>query len=112
MEINSGGTPGPSLAEQWWIDNNVYGQLPGAPAPRQLAEAFAAAGWSARASSWTEFEVEHEWARIEFMPEPGTVLFAGVVDPARLDELIAEFTRLGLTCSLELWDDGELIAER
>jgi hypothetical protein len=114
MEIPSGGTPGPRLADEWAIDNNVYGRLPDAPPPRELAEAFVAAGWSARARSWTEYEVEREWVFLEFMAEPGEVLFAGVVDPARLDDLIAVFTGFGLRYSIELYDaDREtLIAER
>jgi hypothetical protein len=104
VEITSGGTPGPELAEEWEIDNNVYGSLPDAPPPRELAEAFVAAGWRARARSWAEYEVEREWARIELTAQPDRVLFAGVVDPARLGDLVAAFVSFGLRYSIELWD--------
>ena len=109
MEIPSGGTPGPRLAGHLaGLDNNVYGSLPGAPAVRELAERFVAAGWRARASSWTTYEVEHEWARVELVETAaGERLVSGVVDPARLDELAAVLAGLGLRYSLELWaEDG------
>jgi hypothetical protein len=104
MEIPSGGTPGPSLADEWAaLDNNVYGWLHDAPPLRHLAELFVAAGWSARASSWTEYEVEREWACVELRQQaPAEVIFSGVVDPSRVAELAAAFTGLGLRYSIEL----------
>ncbi|MEW2146642.1 hypothetical protein AB0869_27910 [Micromonospora vinacea] len=109
MEITSGGTPGPRLADHLAIlGNNVYGRLPHAPTAKVMAEMFARAGWRARASSWTDYEVEQEWACIELVePSPGESLFNGVVDPARVDELGAVLASLGLRYSIELWsDDG------
>ena len=115
MEITSGGTPGPRLADEWAdLDNNVYGSLRGAPAVRELAEAMAAAGWRARSSSWTQFEVEREWVRLELTERaPGDVLVGGVLDPSRLDDLGAALAGLGLRYSLELWDEegSELVRE-
>ncbi|WP_433688641.1 hypothetical protein ACQP0I_10535 [Micromonospora carbonacea] len=107
MEITSGGTPGPRLADHLAVlDNNVYGRLPAAPRAKVLAEMFVRAGWRARASSWTEYEVEHEWVRIELVEvSPDERLFSGVVDPARVDELGAVFAGLGLRYSIELWSD-------
>ncbi|MEU4401010.1 hypothetical protein [Micromonospora orduensis] len=107
MEITSGGTPGPRLADHLAVlDNNVYGRLPHAPRAAVLAEMFVRAGWSARASSWTEFEVEHEWVRIELAEaSPTDRLFSGVVDPSRVAELGAVFADLDLRYSIELWSD-------
>ncbi|TQJ19971.1 hypothetical protein FBZ33_0156 [Micromonospora sp. A202] len=109
MEITSGGTPGPRLADRLAVrGNNVYGRLPHAPRVKVLAEMFVRAGWRARASSWTEYEVEHEWVCIELVePSPDERLFSGVVDPSRVDELGAVLAGLGLRYSIELWsDDG------
>lgn len=109
MEITSGGTPGPRLADRLAVrGNNVYGRLPHAPRVRVLAEMFGRAGWRARASSWTEYEVEHEWVCIELVePSPDERIFSGVVDPSRVDELGAVLAGLGLRYSIELWsDDG------
>jgi hypothetical protein len=109
MEITSGGTPGPRLADEWASrDNNVYGALPGAPPVEQLAQAFVAAGWRARKSSWSDFEVGREWVRIELQQRsPDDVIFNGVIDPARVDELAAAFSQLGLRYSIELWDEDQ-----
>ncbi|MFG1658563.1 hypothetical protein ACGFIY_18755 [Micromonospora chersina] len=109
MEITSGGTPGPRLADHLAVlDNNVYGHLPHAPSVQVLAEMFVRAGWRARASSWTEYEVEHEWARIELVePSPDERLFSGVVEPSRVDELGAVLADLGLHYSIELWSDDQ-----
>jgi len=115
MEITSGGTAGPRLADQWAsLDNNVYGSLPGAPPVERLAQDFAAAGWRARKSSWTDFQVEREWVRIELLQEsPGEAIFSGVVDPARAEELAAALAGFGLRYSLEVWDEDrtELLHE-
>jgi hypothetical protein len=109
VEITSGGTPGPRLADRLAVlDNNVYGRLPHAPAARTLAELFVRAGWRARASSWTDYEVEHEWARIELIDSSaGERLFSGVVDPSRVDDLAAVLTELGVRWSIELWNDDD-----
>jgi hypothetical protein len=114
MEITSGGTPGPRLADGWAArDNNVYGLLRGGPPAGRLAELLVAAGWRARKSSWTEYEVEREWVRVELRPETaGEVGFAGVVDPSRVDELAAAFAGLGYGYSIELYDDDrQLVRE-
>jgi hypothetical protein len=107
MELNSGGTPGPRLADHLAVlDNNVYGRLARAPGAKAVAEIFVRAGWRARASSWTEYEVEHEWVCIELVePSPDECLFSGVVDPSRVDELAAVLAAAGLRYSIELWSD-------
>jgi hypothetical protein len=114
MEITSGGTPGPRLIDELAVlDNNVYGSLPDAPPVRALAEMLVAAGWRARASSWTDIEVEREWVCIELQQPPNTVIFSGVVDPSRVEDLATVFTGLNLTYSIELWNAGgtELLRE-
>jgi hypothetical protein len=105
VEITSGGTPGPRLAEALRdLDSNVFGELPALASAHRVAEALATTGWSARASSYTDYEVEREWASIELQPWPGGVLFSGVVDPSRVDELAAIFEGLGLRYSIELYN--------
>ncbi|RKN22042.1 hypothetical protein D7147_04690 [Micromonospora musae] len=73
-----------------------------------LAEMFVRAGWRARASLWTEYEVEQQWVCIELVERsPDERLFSGVVDPSPADELGAVLAGLGLRYSIELWsDDG------
>jgi hypothetical protein len=107
MEINSSGASGPRIAERLaYLDNNVYGSLPGAPGVKQLAESFVGAGWRARSSSWSQYEVEQDWARLELsQPSLDEALVAGVVDPSRLDDLAALLAGMGLRYSLELWDE-------
>ncbi|MGW3788097.1 hypothetical protein ACWD5Z_26195 [Micromonospora chokoriensis] len=109
MEITSGGTPGPRLADRLAVlDNNVYGRLHHAPRAQDLAQMFVRAGWRARASSWTEYEVGHEWVRIGLVEaSPDVHLFSGIVDPSRLDELAAVFAGLSLRYSIELWSDDQ-----
>ncbi|XVU21986.1 hypothetical protein ACQPZJ_32580 [Actinoplanes sp. CA-054009] len=105
MEITSGGTAGPRLSDEVAVlDDNVYGTLSGAPSARSMAELFVAAGWRVRASSWTGFEVEREWARVELRPQDDAVMVSGVVDPDRLAELGNAFAGLGLGYSIELWN--------
>jgi hypothetical protein len=105
MEITSGGTPGPRLTDELaLLDNNVYGSLSDAPPVKRLAATFVAAGWRARASSWTEIEVEREWVRIELQQRPDEVIFSGVVSPARIEDLAAVFVTLNLRYSIELWN--------
>jgi hypothetical protein len=114
MEITSGGTPGPRLTDELeTLDNNVYGSLPDSPPVKALAETLVAAGWRARASSWTDIEVEREWVRIELQQSADTVLFSGVVDPTRVDELAAVFSGLNMRYSIELWNAArtELLRE-
>ncbi len=114
MEIASGGTSWPRLTDELAVlDNNVYGSLLDAPKVRRLAETFVAAGWRARASSWTDIEVEREWVRIELQQLPDKVIFSGVVSPPRVEDLAAVFTGLNLRYSIELWnaEGTELLRE-
>jgi hypothetical protein len=104
VEITSGGTPGPELADEWRdLDNNVYGTLPG-ERPYHVAEQLVNAGWRARASTWTDYEVEREWVGLELAEREGDVLLSGVVDPARLADLAAVFENMGVRYELELWN--------
>lgn len=108
MDITSGGTPGPRLADHLAaLDNNVYGRLFQAPSAKVLAVLLVRAGWRARASSWTEYEVEHEWVRIKLVDSsPDERLFSGVVEPSRVDELGAVLAHLGVRYSIEIWGDN------
>lgn len=110
-EITSGGTQGPRLTDELAeLDNNVYGSLPDAPPLHLLAERLAAEGWRARASSRTDYEVEREWVSIELQQSPQGVIFSGVADPARVEELAAVFAGLDMRYSIELWDpDGSTL---
>lgn len=114
MQITSSGTPGPRLIDELaMLDNNVHGLLHDAPPVRRLAESLVTAGWRARASSSADFEVEREWVRIELQQLPDGVIFDGVVDPSRLEDLGAALAGLNLRYSIELWntDRSELIHE-
>ncbi|GIF26227.1 hypothetical protein BJ973_003497 [Actinoplanes tereljensis] len=114
LDITSGGTPGPQIADELLLlDNNVYGSVADAPPLQDIAESFVLKGWRARRSSWTDFEVECEWVRIELQQTSDGVLFSGIVDPARLDDLGAVLTAFDLRFSMELWstDRTELLRE-
>ncbi|MFD8014807.1 hypothetical protein [Streptomyces sp. NPDC058955] len=111
MDISDEGQP---LDPAWLeISNNVCGGLAGAPSASWVAERFIGAGWSSQSgSSWESYEVETSWCRIEVDPTDGDTLLNGVVDPHRFEELAALLTRLGLSFSLELYDDdGRLLRE-
>jgi hypothetical protein len=117
VEITSGGTDGPELAREWAdLDTNVWGGIHDAQ-PHRVAEQLVNAGWRARASGWNCYEVEQEWVWIELegpaiaFGKPvddqladGYVLFSGVVDPSRYDDLAAVFEQLGVRYEMEQWD--------
>jgi hypothetical protein len=105
VEITSCSTPGPRLdAALLELRNNVYGNIVGALTPEDLAHSFLQAGWWARKSSRTTYEVGHSWAEIEFFQHDGVTSFAGVVNPEQVTLLADTFGKLGLNCSIELWD--------
>jgi hypothetical protein len=104
VEFTSGGTDGPRFDGDGYdlsLGNNVGGYLPSALDARQVAAACHAAGWRVRKSSWTEYEVEHTFAELEIFPET-PVRFRGIVNPDRIDELLAAFATLGLLYVIEL----------
>ncbi|MCZ4120314.1 hypothetical protein [Streptomyces sp. H39-S7] len=104
MNFTSGGAPGPRLDQQAIaaqdLGNNVCGFLTSAKDAQHAADTFRAGGWSVRASSWDEFEVEHTFARLELLPI-APVTFSGFVDPARIDTLLTALTSLGLSWTVE-----------
>lgn len=102
VEITSGGTPGPRLDEAFHgLDNNVHGRVFDISLD-DLALLFARTGWRVRRSSWTDYEVEREWVELELeLDSTGCVLFAGVIDPARVGDLAAAFAEFGLECAIE-----------
>jgi hypothetical protein len=113
VDITSGGTPGPRLTgELTTVDNNVYGTLPGSTSAVRLAESFVAAGWRARATSSTDYEIEHEWACVELQQLSDQVIFSGVVDPDRLEELVTAFADRDPHYSIELWDNDSIVVTR
>ena len=96
------------------LGNNVYGSVTGKLTTKELADLFAMAGWTARSSSWTDYQVSNDFAEIEFYGPAGATAcgFHGVVQPERADELAEQFAALGIDCSIELYDqDKNLICE-
>jgi hypothetical protein len=108
-EIPSSGTAGPHLADTFASrDNNAYATLTGEADPELLARKFLNDGWRARKASLAEFEVEHDWARIELFETDGKLMLAGFVDPDRVETLADILQLHGLGYAIELWsDDGE-----
>ncbi|CAL9437815.1 hypothetical protein SUDANB126_02199 [Streptomyces sp. enrichment culture] len=105
---------GEALAPEWAeAGNNVNGILHGCRDASPVAERFVRAGWRSRSSSWHGYEVGTRWCEVELDPAEGPdVLLNGVVDPQRLDDLADLLRRLGLTYSLELYDeDGTPVRE-
>ncbi|MFE1289120.1 hypothetical protein [Streptomyces sp. NPDC058751] len=104
----------PKLDPEWVeAGNNVCGVLRGCGDASAVARHFVRTGWSSRSSSWHGHEVETSWCRLEIDPVRGPdILLNGVVDPRRFDELGGLLHRLGLSCSLELYDgDDTLVHE-
>jgi hypothetical protein len=105
MSMTSGGTPGPRLAADLAaLDNNVYGFMHNASHLESLARAFTDLGWRARKSAWDEYEVECTWCQINLFDSGGMPKFAGVVDPARVDELASTLRALDIDYEIELYD--------
>ncbi|NYE50759.1 hypothetical protein HDA32_005879 [Spinactinospora alkalitolerans] len=108
--------PGNRSLDPAWdgTGDNVYGVLPSGPAPSDVAGRFAGAGWPTRPASWSSYEVETGWCRLEIDRDGAAVtLLSGVVDPRRFDDLAALLTRLDLRHELELYGDrGALVRER
>jgi hypothetical protein len=71
--------------------------------PLQIARRFVAAGCSARASAFDEYEVAHTWAELELWTvAPNHHMFPGIVYPDRMADLAAVFDQLGLAYSFEV----------
>ncbi|MFI9329363.1 hypothetical protein ACIGZJ_17685 [Kitasatospora sp. NPDC052868] len=109
MQFTSGGTHGPRFDVDGYdlrLGNNVYGFLPSAVSALRTAQAFHTAGWRVRMSNWTDYEVEHTYAELELCPDT-PVRFAGVVVPAQVDDLLSAFAALGLSYTVELYDQDD-----
>lgn len=106
MNIDSGGTGGPQADDALFalVDrSNVHGDLPGDADPLRIARRFVAAGWSARASAFDEYEVAHTWAELVLWTSaPNHHMFSGIVYPDRIANLAAVFDELGLAYSFEV----------
>lgn len=115
MHFTSGGTDGPRFDSDGNgfgpdLGDNVWGSLPSAQSAQHVAEAFYAAGWRVRTSSWTEFGVENTYAELELRPST-PVRFRGTVVPERIEDLLSVLDELGLTFNIELRDeDGNELA--
>ena len=109
--MTSGGTPGSRLAaELAELDNNIYGFMHNASDLESLARAFAQLGWAARRSAEGEYEVECCWCQVNLFDSGGMPKFAGVVEPARVDELADTFRSLDVDYEIELYDvKGKLL---
>jgi hypothetical protein len=83
------------------LRNNVYGEISGSTEPAEVAEAFAALGWSVRRGGAREYEVEHTWANLTIVPTT-PLTYSGVVDPARAQHLLDMFERSGHVATAEL----------
>ncbi|MEU4218409.1 hypothetical protein [Actinoplanes sp. NPDC026623] len=94
------------------MDNNVYGLVRTAANLESLAHAFTNLGWEARTSAWDEYEVECTWCQINIFDSGGMPTFAGVVDPARVDELAGTFSTLDIDYEIELYDRAGDLARR
>lgn len=88
------------------LDDNVCGSVDGDVTPEAVASFFATAGWSVRKSSWTEYQVRHAFAEIEFFRHDNVTGFHGVVEPDQVRALAGTFADLGLACSIELYEPG------
>ncbi|KKZ72161.1 hypothetical protein [Streptomyces showdoensis] len=102
---------GAELDNRWAeAATNVCGVVRNHRDASTVAARFVRAGWSSSSSSWSGYEVETSWCRLEIEPVDGTdLLLNGFVDPARLDDLSR---LLGAPHALELHaEDGTLLHE-
>ena len=106
MEFTSGGTNGSKLDEERYNipgENNMYGVILGTNSKIEIATKFHEIGWSVRKSSWTDFEIESEWAELHIEGE-NEILFNGMLDESKFEELQNLLEKFGLKYSLELYD--------
>ncbi|QDY75329.1 hypothetical protein [Streptomyces qinzhouensis] len=99
---------GPEPAPEWRdAQNNLCGSVRVRDAA-VVAKRFVRAGWRSRSSSSHGYEVETSWCMVELDPlGKGGVLMNGVIDPGRLDLLATLLTRLGMSFTLELYDEND-----
>ena len=71
-----------------------------------MRSAFVRAGWRARKSSWTDYEIGCEWAEIGMFVHDGQARFAGVVGPKRARTLAEMFAGSSVSCTVELYADN------
>ena len=57
--------------------NNMYGVIKGTVSKKKIATIFHELGWSVRKSSWTDFEIESQWAELTIEGDK-EVLFIGI----------------------------------
>ena len=111
MEFTSSGTKGFQLNEGLYNipkANNMYGVLEGINSKLEITIKFYELGWSVRKSSWNDYEVETEWAKLCIEGEKG-ILINGLLDERKLDTLGFLLNGFGLTFSLELYcEDKEI----
>lgn len=57
---------------------------------QQIAELYREAGWRVRKCSWTDYEIESDWAELILEGESPVLLHGSVSDlPSRAEELLA-----------------------
>ncbi|MEM9276788.1 MAG: hypothetical protein AAGA80_28195 [Cyanobacteria bacterium P01_F01_bin.143] len=109
MEFTSGGTEGFRLDEERYNipdGNNMYGVVNDTISKKQIATKFHELGWSVRKSSWTDFEIECQWAELHIEGE-NEILFNGILDETKFEELGDLMVKLGFKYSIELYDDEQ-----
>ncbi|MFY0602013.1 MAG: hypothetical protein JXR03_20230 [Cyclobacteriaceae bacterium] len=109
MEFTSGGTKGFKLDEERFNipdGHNIYGVIHGTDSKIEIATKFHELGWSVRKSSWTDFEMESEWAELHVEGE-NKILFKGMIDEDKFEELENLLDKFGFKYSLELYNEKD-----
>lgn len=114
QEFNSGYSKGKKLDEKLYnipTYNNLYGDILMVDSKTQLAEKFYQIGWSVRKASWTDYEIQCEWAELIIESDDTSPLVSGVIDPVMLQRLAQLLTDFQIRYKLELYDEKNTILE-
>ena len=114
MKFTSGGTRGLQLDEERYNipdGNNMYGKIKGTVSKEQIATKFHELGWSVRKSSWTDFEIESQWAELNIEGDK-EILFNGIMDETKFEELEGLLIKLGFEFSLELYNQEQELLKK
>ena len=91
-------------------ENNLYGEVSNFTSKTEFAKAIKIRGLSIHKTTWTDFEIECEWAWFETEGEDDGITINGVIDPKKMKDLADLINGLGYDYSLEVYDeDDELI---
>jgi hypothetical protein len=81
--------------------------------PEQVAQLFAAVGWSVRKCSWVDYQLACEWAEFVLSPGPPMLLHGPLDDPLiRTEAVLSPLRAGGVAFEAEFYDADNQLTQR